>query len=124
MRLMTPQRALTARFIRMPRGKVNASTSLQVRMIADRTSAEPASGKPAASDKSAPLSQNHNPQPTESEADVAADRSRNDPIHRQNPTESQEDVIADRSPDNPLSKAFISTVGGKVVGSESSRLGR
>ncbi|RSL75370.1 hypothetical protein CEP51_010925 [Fusarium floridanum] len=71
-------------------------------------SAEPASGKPAASQK-------HNPQPTESEADVAADRSRNDPIHRQNPTESQEDVVADRSPDNPLSKAFTSNVGGKAL---------
>ncbi|RSL54783.1 hypothetical protein CEP53_007325 [Fusarium sp. AF-6] len=116
MRLMIPQRALTACFIRMPRGKVN---SLQVRMMA---SAEPASGKPATPNKSA--SQKHNPQPTESEADVAADRSRNDPIHRQNPTESQEDVVADRSPDNPLSKAFTSNVGGKVVGSESSRLGK
>ncbi|RSL96100.1 hypothetical protein CEP52_011686 [Fusarium oligoseptatum] len=118
MRLMIPQRVLTACFIRMPR-KLNASTSLQVRMMA---SAEPASGKPAATpNKSA---QKHNPQPTESEADVAADRSRNDPIHRQNPTESQEDVVADRSPDNPLSKAFTSNVGGKVVGSESSRLGK
>ncbi|RTE72551.1 hypothetical protein BHE90_013030 [Fusarium euwallaceae] len=119
MRLMIPQRALTAYFIRMPRGKLNTYPSLHTRMMA---SAEPASGKPATPNKSA--SQKHNPQPTESEADVAADRSRNDPIHRQNPTESQEDVVADRSPDNPLSKAFTSNVGGKVVGSESSRLGR
>ena len=122
---MTPQRALTASFIRKARGRITASTYLQVRTIADRTSAaEPASGKSAASDKSAPLSQKHDPQPTESEADVGADRSRIDPIHRENPTESQEDVVADRSPDNPLSKAFKSTVGGKVVGSESPRLGK
>src|SRR3569833_1546034 len=39
----------------------------------------------------------HKPQPTESEADVAADRSPIDPIHRSNPTESHEDIEADRS---------------------------
>ncbi|KAJ3545825.1 hypothetical protein NM208_g2317 [Fusarium decemcellulare] len=116
---MNPQRACMA-CIGMSRRKVATSTSLQIRTIATRTSGtEPASGKPATSDKRAPLSQKHNPQPTESEADVAADRSRIDPIHRQNPTESQEDVMADRSPDNPLSKAFKFTINGKVVGTRS-----
>ncbi|KAE8453782.1 hypothetical protein EG329_009294 [Mollisiaceae sp. DMI_Dod_QoI] len=53
--------------------------------------------------------------PTESEEDVAADRSTLDPLHpesveapvdetaiHENPTESEEDVAADRSPFNPL----------------------
>ncbi|KAI9744115.1 MAG: hypothetical protein M1818_002267 [Claussenomyces sp. TS43310] len=51
--------------------------------------------------------------PTESEADVAADRSSEDPLHpavdetavKINPTESEEDVAADRSTEDPLTDA-------------------
>ncbi|KAK2667176.1 hypothetical protein RAB80_017597 [Fusarium oxysporum f. sp. vasinfectum] len=83
-----------------------APTPLQVRVIAARTFAtSPSSEKPTPSKKLArtiPFPQKHDPQPTESEEDVAADRSRMDPIHRPNLTESQEDVMADRSSDDPL----------------------
>ncbi|KAL5611004.1 hypothetical protein FOBRF1_007121 [Fusarium oxysporum] len=90
-----------------------APTSLRIRTITAGTfAAGPPSEKPTPSRELAraiPPSQKHDPQPTESEEDVAADRSRIDPIHWPNLTESQEDVMADRSSDNPLKvppKAF------------------
>ncbi|KAL9563984.1 hypothetical protein ACKAV7_011844 [Fusarium commune] len=83
-----------------------APITLQVRVIAARTfAAGPSYGKPTPSKKPArtiPFPQKHDPQPTESEEDVAADRSRMDPIHWPNLTESQEDAMGDRSSDNPL----------------------
>ncbi|KAJ3549631.1 hypothetical protein NM208_g404 [Fusarium decemcellulare] len=87
------QRGSMACSTRIPRTNIVTPISAQVRTMVDQT--EKAFKKPAALDKPAPVSQKHDPQPTESEVDVAADRSRIDPIHRQNPTESQEDIMAD-----------------------------
>ncbi|KAH7018808.1 hypothetical protein EDB80DRAFT_699395 [Ilyonectria destructans] len=44
----------------------------------------------------------HKPNPTESEEDVRADRSRVEPLRKPRPTESEEDIRADRSAEDPI----------------------
>ncbi|KAH8663134.1 ribosomal subunit 39S-domain-containing protein [Tricladium varicosporioides] len=64
----------------------------------------------------------HDPEPTESQEDVEADRSEDDPLHgekapasinetteERKPTESEEDVVADRSEEDPLKSESVMT---------------
>ncbi|KAH6678376.1 ribosomal subunit 39S-domain-containing protein [Halenospora varia] len=64
----------------------------------------------------------HEPEPTESQEDVEADRSEEDPLHderapasidgttqERQPTESEEDVVADRSEEDPLKSESVMT---------------
>ncbi|KAL6409116.1 hypothetical protein AUP68_05486 [Ilyonectria robusta] len=55
----------------------------------------------AGSGKAVPATE-HKPNPTESEEDVSADRSRIEPLRKPRPTESEEDVRADRSTEDPI----------------------
>ncbi|KAM5359915.1 hypothetical protein ACJZ2D_014118 [Fusarium nematophilum] len=85
------------RLMRVPARAAATPAARQARFFAAQTSAHASSsGKPAET------TVKHERQPTESEEDVAADRSRIDPIHRKNATDSQQDVEADRSPVDPL----------------------
>ncbi|KAH6866090.1 hypothetical protein B0T10DRAFT_498989 [Thelonectria olida] len=96
----------TALFIGVSRRNIAPLSPLQFRTTPARTIAtRPSSKQPnpfkRPAETMSPM-QEHAPQPTESEEDVAADRSAIDPLHKPNPTESQENAMADRSPDDPL----------------------
>jgi hypothetical protein len=105
-RVRFPKIRSTALFIDVSRRNVIPLSPLQSRTSSGRTIATKSSSKqPNPFEKPAEAiysMQEHKPQPTESQEDVAADRSAIDPLHRLNPTESQENVMADRSPDDPL----------------------
>lgn len=104
-------------FIGVSRRSVAPLGPIQFRTTPDRTFVtRPSSKQPDTFKKPAetisPMRE-HKSQPTESQEDVAADRSVMEPHHRLNPTESQENVMADRSADDPLkqrSRSKLSTL--------------
>ncbi|ODA81336.1 hypothetical protein RJ55_04301 [Drechmeria coniospora] len=72
------------------------------RLFAAQSSRRPSSGGPGQGTQTTASAEKRERHPTESEEDIAADRSRVDPLHRRRPTESEESVAADRLPEDPL----------------------
>ncbi|KAJ4176296.1 hypothetical protein NW767_015494, partial [Fusarium falciforme] len=100
-------------FIGVSRRSVAPLGPIQFRMTPDRRFLTRPSFKPPDTSKKpeeaiSPMRE-HKSQPTESiepQEDVATYRLTMDPHHPLNPTESQENVMADRSADDPLEQGY------------------